>query len=142
MRPRETEEYPDCGRCGISIPATTTDGLCTDCRGIETGRWLPPAQRTYPELPHTVTIHAPGSYQGWQYHPTMVTIRNLSIRFTWVNVEADWVAHHYTTDGLGHHAWPVITITDGPDLTDHWAGHNPAKLTQWAPQHQEQEQAA
>jgi hypothetical protein len=72
----------------------------------------------------------------------MVTIRELQIRFTWVNVEADWVAHHYTTDGLGHHEWPVITITDGVDLLDHWAGHNPAKLTQWAPHHHEQEQAA
>jgi hypothetical protein len=72
----------------------------------------------------------------------MVTIRNLSIRFTWVNVEADWVAHHYTTDGLGHHTWPVITVTDGPNLLDHWAAHNPAKLTQWAPQHHEQEMAA
>jgi hypothetical protein len=142
MRPRENEEYPDCNRCGIRIPARTEDGRCGDCRIVDTPRWPPHAQRNYPELTHTITIHAPGSYQAWQYHPTMVTIRELQIRHTWVDVEADWVAHHYTTDGLGHHTWPVITVTDGPDLTDHWAGHNPVKLTQWAPQHQEQEQAA
>ena len=139
-RPRDNEEYPDCKRCGLRISMLSTDLLCLDCR--YSAPHTPAAQRHYPELPYTVTIFAPGIPQGWKNNPACAAIREYQVRTTWVDVEEDWVSHHYVTDVLDHHVWPVITVTDGPDLLDHWAGHNPAKLTQWAPQHQEQEQAA
>jgi hypothetical protein len=43
------------------------------------------------------------------------------------------VAHHYATDVLGHYTWPVITITDGADLVDHWEGHQPERIAGYAP---------
>lgn len=135
-RPRDNEEYPDCKRCGHSISMLTTDMLCLDCRYYSAPH-IPAAQRNYPDIPYTVTIFAPGTPQGWKNRPATVAIRDLQIRNTWINVEEDWVAHHYATDVLGHHEWPVITVTDGPDLLDHWEGHQPDRLTHWAPREQE-----
>jgi hypothetical protein len=126
------ENYKTCHRCGTDLgPEFAT--TCADCRSLNRGEIQPFRQQRYPALPYTVTVFAPGNIQLWYRRTELKAFGDHQIRHALVDVEQDWVSHHYATDVLGHYTWPVITITDGANLIDHWEGHQPDRIAAYAP---------
>jgi hypothetical protein len=114
-----------CDRCGVALRAQESPIACDDCRFILSYRPIGQSRRGAgrPDPAFEITLHdtATSLYAS----PTKHAINQAGYPITESAMDEDPCAHHYVTDVLGHHAWPVVTITSYGRLVTSLEGWRP-----------------
>lgn len=128
------DNYRLCTRCGHDLGPKSFMGACFDCRSLDRDELHPTRQQPYPASPYTVTVHISGYPTSGRNKAILEPFHAAQLRHNIVTVEEDPSAHHYATDVLDHYTWPVVTITRGAELVDHWEGVRPERIAAYAPE--------
>lgn len=77
----------------------------------------------------TITVYSqPGCVQC---NATYRALDAKGLEYKVVDVTLDAEAHEFIL-GLNHLRVPVVVVREDGEVSDHWSGFNPDKLTKWA----------
>jgi hypothetical protein len=137
-----SEPERECARCGIIVRENESPAACDDCRLVLSYRPMGQFRNgaTRPRLAFEITLH--DLRTNLHGNPTKAAINQAGYPVTESAMDEDPTAHHYVTDGLGYHQWPVVTITSHGRLVASWEGWQPDLIAELAGQRGAESRAA